>query len=130
MNPKEDFDLRGLEARGWSRRMVAVLLCKEDYRLPVNHFRNFSGKMMFERWRVEAAEASEEFRKLFTASKGRRALEQPFVKEVLARSRALEAGGAQWGTPPLLTDREYAIARMATCLRLLRMRGGRTPHKG
>jgi hypothetical protein len=96
----EDLDLRQLLQRGWTRRMVQDLLGKEDYRATVNHFRNFSGKKMFERKRVEGAEASEEFRSLFTASAKRRGFSRKELKEVLARSQALQAAGAQWKGPP------------------------------
>jgi hypothetical protein len=127
MKPEEDFDLRQLWQRGWRPRMVEALLGKEDYRAPVNHYRNFSGKKMFEKWRVEAAEASDEFRRMFTARC--RGPLGSFGQEVLARSRALEAEGAQWKGPPPLTDIEFRAAAMATWLQLARMRGFRTPHK-
>jgi hypothetical protein len=125
----EDLDLRQLSQRGWTRRMIDTLLRREDYRVPVNHFRNFSGKMMFARWRVESVEATDAFRKMFWAYARHQGLSKGFVEEVLARSRALDAAGAQWKGPPPLSDSERAAAAFATALRLIRMRGYRTPHK-
>ena len=128
-DPNEDFDLRQLAARGWTRRMVHTLLGKEDYRIPVDHYRNFSGKMIFARWRVEAAEATEKFRNIFLLLQRYRRLPQSFVDETMNRSLALETAGAEWKGPPPMSETELNAAHIATFLKLARMGGFRTPHK-
>jgi hypothetical protein len=47
-------------------------LGREDYRNSVDHFRNYAGKKMFQRRRVELTEASAEFEAAFTLSAQRR----------------------------------------------------------
>lgn len=64
----EDFTMDDLRNRGWTRTLIDNFLGTEDYRNPVDHFRNYSGKKMFIRRRVELIEASPEFESAFMAS--------------------------------------------------------------
>src|SRR5688572_1927020 len=56
-----------LQSRGWTRSLIKRFLGEDDYRESVNHWANFSGKSMFYRERVLAAERCEEFRSALLA---------------------------------------------------------------
>ena len=62
---KEYFTRADLRARGWSKRMIALLLDRHDTRLPVNHWANYSGAAAYDRSRVFVAEATQDFSVLF-----------------------------------------------------------------
>jgi hypothetical protein len=78
-------DMEDLLKRGWTRTLIDHFLGTEDYRNPVDHFRNYSGKNMFVQRRVELIEASPEFERSFVASAKRRKMSEAAVDEVRAR---------------------------------------------
>ena len=90
----EDFTVEDLLKRGWTHTLIDHLLGREDYRNPVNHFRNYSGKKVFIRRRVELIEASPEFEGAFVASAKRRKMSEAAVDEVRARIAELRAKSA------------------------------------
>ena len=61
----KDFTVEDLLTRGWTRTLIERFLEPEDYRDTVNHFRNYAGKKMYQRRRVELTEASAEFEAAF-----------------------------------------------------------------
>ena len=62
---KQYFTRADLRARGWSKRMIALLLDRHDTRLPVNHWANYAGAAAYDRSRVFVAEATQDFSVLF-----------------------------------------------------------------
>jgi hypothetical protein len=86
----EYVDTRELDERGWTRRMIRILLGPEDNRGPVDHWMNFAGKKLFLRVRVATAEATGEFRLRFKESLRGRYLPSWFIKRTLARSHTYE----------------------------------------
>jgi hypothetical protein len=70
----KDFAVEDLLTRGWTRTLIERFLEPENYRNPVDHFRNYAGKRMYQRRRVELTEASAEFEVAFMLSAMRRRL--------------------------------------------------------
>jgi hypothetical protein len=70
----KDFTVQDLLTRGWTHTLIERFLKLEDYRNPVDHFRNYAGKKMYQRRRVELTEASAEFEAAFMLSAKRRRL--------------------------------------------------------
>jgi hypothetical protein len=127
----EDFTVEHLLRRGWTHTLIARFLGNEDYRNPVNHFRNYSGKKMFIRRRVEVIEASPEFESSFMASAKRRKMSEAAVSEARARLADLRARREQLiqssiGVPD---EKEPALRALAETLAQARAHGYRTPHK-
>jgi hypothetical protein len=60
-----------LLTQGWTLTLIERFLEPEDYRNPVDHFRDYAGKKMYHR-RVELTEASAEFEAAFMLSARRR----------------------------------------------------------
>ena len=87
----QDLTVQDLLDRGWTRNLIEDFLGEEDYRNPVDHFRNYSGKKMFSRRRVERVEASRKFENAFLTSAGRRRLPTEAVDQVRNRIASLRA---------------------------------------
>ena len=45
----KDFTVEDLLTRGWTRTLIERFLELEDYHNPVDHFRNYAGKKMYQR---------------------------------------------------------------------------------
>jgi hypothetical protein len=134
-NPEAQLDLtvEDLLQRGWTRGLIDLFLGNEDYRNPVNHFRNYSGKKMFMRRRVELVEASPEFECAFITSAKRRKMPEAAVDEVLARIALLRADRERLGESDVGVQNEKEIAFKAQAIAEgpgpAWARGYRTPHK-
>ena len=80
-----------LKERGWTELMVKRYLGQECGRIPVNHYRNFSGKRVWHLDRVERAEANPEFEKHFLRNLGKRVhADEVWVDEILDRIREFQ----------------------------------------
>jgi hypothetical protein len=123
----EDFTVEDLLNQGWTRTLIDNFLGREDYRNTVDHFRNYSGKKMFVRRRVEAIEASSEFEDAFMVSAKRRKLGDAAVGEVRARMMRLRTNrdGMEEPDVPELKNEEIATDPS----RPPWAGGYRTPHK-
>lgn len=94
--PPEDAPSQGggidraqLAIRGWTPALITKHLGDRDWRDPVDHWANFTGKDVFLLARVELAEGSEAFAKDFAASAKRRKLSADVTAEVLERCERL-----------------------------------------
>jgi hypothetical protein len=127
----EDFTVEDLLKRGWTRTLIDHFLGTEDYRNPVDHFRNYSEKNMFVQRRVEVIEASPEFERSFLASAKRRKMSEAAVDEVRARIAELRANADQLREPNISVpnETELALRAVSELFREARARGYRTPHK-
>jgi ankyrin repeat protein len=127
----EDFTVEDLLKRGWTRTLIDHFLGTEDYRNPVDHFRNYSGKKVFIRRRVELVEASPEFENSFVASAKRREMSDAAVDEVRARIAELRANRDQLRESNITvpTKEELVLRDIADLFSQARARGYRTPHK-
>src|SRR5262252_7704314 len=81
----KDFTVEDLLTRGWTRTLIERFLEQEDYRNTVDHFRNYAGKKMFLRRRVELTEGSAEFEAAFILSARRRRLPADRIDVIRAR---------------------------------------------
>jgi hypothetical protein len=128
---EEDFAVEDLLKRGWTRTLIDHFLGREDYRNPVNHFRNYSGKKVFIRRRVELVEASREFECSFTASAKRRKMSEAAVDEVCARIAELRANRDQLRESNIRvpSKEELTLRAVADLFSQARALGYRTPHK-
>ena len=80
-------DIFDLRKRGWTEALVNKFLGKPERWIPVNHFRNFTGKRAYFLPRVEKAERSSQFNKDFGASLKRRKLDAKTIGEIMANRR-------------------------------------------
>jgi hypothetical protein len=127
----EDFTVEDLLKRGWTRTLIDYFLGTEDYRNPVDHFRNYSGKNMFVQRRVELIEASPEFERSFVASAKRRKMSEAAVDEVRARIAELRTRREELieSSIRVPSKEELVLREAAELLSRARSRGYRTPHK-
>jgi hypothetical protein len=128
---EEDFTVKDLLKRGWTHTLIDHFLGREDYRNPVDHFRNYSGKKMFVRRRVELIEASREFECSFTASAKRRKMSEAAVDEVRVRIEGLRANRDRLRESNIRvpSKEELVLRDVADIFSQARARGYRTPHK-
>src|SRR6202035_2529527 len=78
-----------LLTRGWTRALIERSLEREDYWHAVDHFRNYAGKKMYQRRRVELTEASAEFEAAFMLSAKRRRLAPERIDATCTRIQEL-----------------------------------------
>lgn len=91
LEPEHAYDTKQLRERGWTKAMIRDLLGDPDDKLSVGLPYYSSSKHLFRQDRVEAIEASHEFREAFRRSACRRKMDPT---ETLNRSRHLEEAGA------------------------------------
>ena len=65
-------DRNDLKNRGWTDSLIGKFLGDPVAILPVDHFRNYSGKKAYKLARVQAVEASADFDREFQKSLNRR----------------------------------------------------------
>ena len=128
---KKDFADEDLLTRGWTRSLIESFLEHEDYRNPVDHFRNYSGKKMYQRRRVELIEASAEFEAAFMLSAKRRRLAPERIDATRTRIRELRETRDQLreANMRVLSQQEIVLRKIAELFEQARARGSRTPHK-
>jgi hypothetical protein len=128
---KKDFAVADLLTLGWTRTLIERFLEPEDYRNPVDHFRNYSGKKMFQRRRVELIEASAEFEVAFMLSAKRRRLAPERIDATCTRIRELRENRDQLREANIrvLSQEEIVFRKIAELFEEARARGYRTPHK-
>ena len=128
---EEDFTVEDLLKRGWTHTLIDHFLGREDYRNPVNHFRNYSGKKVFIRRRVELVEASPQFESSFMASAKRRQISDAAVDEIRARIAELRTRREELieSSIRVPSKEELVLREAAELLSQARSRGYRTPHK-
>jgi hypothetical protein len=85
----KDFTVEDLLTRGWTRTLIERFLEPEDYRNPVDHFRNYAGKKLYQRRRVELIKTSAEFEAAFMLSAKHRRLVPERIDATCARIREL-----------------------------------------
>ena len=117
--------------RGWTRTLIGRFLEPEDYRNTVNHFRNYAGKKMYQRRRVELTEASAEFEAAFMLSAKRRRLAPERIDATCTRIRDLRESRDQLreGNIRVLSQQEIVFRKIGELFEQARARGYRTPHK-
>jgi hypothetical protein len=127
----KDFTVEDLLTRGWTRTLIERFLEHEDYRNPVDHFRNYSGKKIFLRRRVELIESSAEFEAAFTLSARRRRLPPERIDATFTRMRELRESRDQLREANIrvLSQEEIVFRKIAELFEQARARGYRTPHK-
>jgi hypothetical protein len=127
----KDFTVEDLLTRGWTRTLIDRFLEPEDYRNPVDHFRNYAGKRMFQRRRVELTEASAEFEAAFILSAKRRRLASETIDATCTRIRELRENRDQLREANIrvLSQEEIVFRNIAELFEQARARGYRTPHK-
>src|SRR5262249_47909934 len=120
-----------LLTRGWTRTLIERFLEWEDYRVTVDHFRNYAGKKMFLRRRVELTEASAEFEAAFILSARRRKLPPENIEATCAWIRELRENRDQLrgANIRVLSKEEIVFRNIAELFEQARARGYRTPHK-
>ena len=117
-----------LKERGWTELMVRRYLGQECGRIPVNHYRNFSGKRVWHLDRVERAEANPEFEKHFLRNLGKRVhADAVWVDEILDRIREFQRVRRDLFPPLEASELDRAIAAAARVLQGARDMGFRTP---
>jgi hypothetical protein len=94
----KDFTVEDLLTRGWTRTLMERFLKPENYRDSVDHFRNYAGKKMFQRRRVELTETSAEFEAAFILSAKRRRLAPERIDATCTRIRELRESRQQPST--------------------------------
>src|SRR6516225_7099376 len=126
----KDFTVEDLLTRGWTRTLIERFLEPEDYRNTVNHFRNYAGKKMFLRRRVELIEASAEFEAAFMLSAKRRRLPPERIDATRKRIRELRENRDQREANMRVLSQEGILFRnVAELFEQARARGYRTAHK-
>ena len=117
-------DRNDLKNRGWTDSLIGKFLGDPDAILPVDHFRNYSGKKAYKLARVQAVEASADFDREFQKSLNRRKKGKKYLKAVLAEraSTPLRVAGQK-------TEKEMLLEMAAAELKSAIERGLRTPHK-
>jgi hypothetical protein len=127
----KDFTVEDLLTRGWTLTLIERFLGREDYRDPVDHFRNYAGKKIFQRRRVELAESSAEFESAFTVSAKRRSLPPERIDATCTRIRELRESRDQLREANIrvLSQEEIVFRNIAELFEQARARGYRTPHK-
>lgn len=127
----KDFTVEDLLTRGWTRTLIGRFLEREDYRNPVDHFRNYSGKKMFQRRRVELIEASAQFEAAFVLSARRRRLAPERTEDTCTRIRQLRESRDQLREANIrvMSQEQIAFRNIAELFEQARARGYRTPHK-
>jgi ADP-ribosylglycohydrolase len=96
----KDFTVEDLLTRGCTRTLIERFLEPEDYRDPVNHFRNYSGKKMFQRRRVELIEASAHWHR------------QPLPDEIAE----IANGSFKLKEPPEIKNRGFVVRALEAAL--------------
>jgi hypothetical protein len=126
-----DFTVEDLLTRGWTLTLIERFLGREDYRNPVDHFRNYAGKKMFQRRRVELTEASVEFETAFIVSAKRRRLPPERIDATCTRIRELRQSRDQLREANIhvLSQEEIVFRTIAELFEQARARGYRTSHK-
>ena len=127
----KDFIVEDLLTRGWALTLIERFLGREDYRDPVDHFRNYAGKKMFQRRRVELTEASVEFETAFIVSAKRRRLPPERIDATCTRIRELRQSRDQLREANIhvLSQEEIVFRTIAELFEQARARGYRTSHK-
>jgi hypothetical protein len=127
----KDFTVEDLLTRGWTLTLIERFLEPEDYRNPVDHFRNYAGKKMYQRRRVELTEASAEFEAAFMLSAKRRRLAPERIDATCTRIRELRENRDQLREANIrvLSQEEIVFRKIAELFEQARARGYRTPHK-
>jgi hypothetical protein len=127
----KDFTVQDLLTRGWTHTLVERFLKPKDYRNPVDHFRNYAGKKMYQRRRVELIEASTEFEAAFILSARRRRLAPEKIDATCTRIRELRENRDQLREANIrvLSQEEIVFRKIADLFEQARARGYRTPHK-
>jgi len=117
-------DRNDLKNRGWTETLINKFLGEPDAILPVDHFRNYSGKKAYKLIRVQAAEASPEFDNEFRKSMSRRKKSKQYLKTVFAEreSTALEVAEEK-------TEKDMLLEKAAAEIKSAIKQGMRTPHK-
>jgi len=117
-------DRNDLKNRGWTETLINKFLGKPDAILPVDHFRNYSGKKAYKLTRVQTAEASPEFDNEFRKSMNRRKKSKQYLKTVLAEreSTPLEVAEEK-------TEKDMLLEKAAAEIKSAIKQGMRTPHK-
>ena len=129
---EEFLTVKDLRERGWTLTLIRDLLGKEDCRLTVDHWANWSGKKAYLQHRVEEIEITDEFRDLFLKSARRRRFSKKAIRDVLKRLKTTEE---KLATMPPEKERqetkdEQAIRTVVEIFNRARRHGYRTPHKG
>ena len=127
----KDFTVEDLLTRGWTRTLIERFLEPEDYRNPVDHFRNYAGKKMYQRRRVELIEGSAEFEAAFMLSAKRRRLPPERIDAICTRIQELRESRDQLREANIrvLSQEEIVFRKIAELFEQARARGFRTPHK-
>ena len=127
----KDFTVEDLLTRGWTLTLIERFLGREDYRDPVDHFRNYAGKKMYQRRRVELTEASAEFEAAFILSAKRRRLASETIDATCTRIRELRESRDQLREANIrvLSQEEIVFRKCAELFEQARARDYRTPHK-
>ena len=127
----KDLTVEDLLTRGWTRTLIERFLEREDYRNPVDHFRNYAGKKMFQRRRVELTEASAEFEAAFILSARRRRLPPEKIDAICTRIRELRGNRDQLREANIrvMSQEEIVFRKIAELFEQARPRRYRTPHK-
>jgi len=117
-------DRNDLKNRGWTETLINKFLEEPDAILPVDHFRNYSGKKAYKLIRVQAAEASPEFDNEFRKSMSRRKKSKQYLKTVFAEreSTPLEVAEEK-------TEKDMLLEKAAAEIKSAIKQGMRTPHK-
>ena len=130
-HPNKDFAVEDLLTRGWTRTLIERFLEPEDYRNPVDHFRNYTGKKMYQRRRVELTEASAGFEAAFMLSAKRRKLAPERIDATCTRIQELRENRDRLREANIrvLSQEEIVFRKIAELFEQARARGYRTPHK-
>jgi hypothetical protein len=127
----KDFTVQDLLTRGWTHTLIERFLEPEDYRNPVDHFRNYACKKMYQCRRVELTEASAEFEAAFMLSAKRRGLAPERIDATCTRIRELRENREQLREANIrvLRQQEIVFRKIAELFEQARARGYRTQHK-
>ena len=127
----KDFAVEDLLTRGWTRTLIERFLEPEDYRNAVDHFRNYAGKKMYQRRRVELTETSAEFEAAFILSAKRRKLAPKRIDATCTRIQELRENRdlLREANIRVLSREEIVFRKIAELFEQARALGYRTPHK-
>jgi hypothetical protein len=127
----KDFTVEDLLTRGWTLTLFERFLEPEDYRNPVDHLRNYAGKKMYQRRRVELTEASAEFEAAFVLSARRRRLPPEKIDATCMRIQEFRENRDQLREANIrvLSQEEIVFRKMPSCSSTSRRPSGLTGYK-